>query len=94
VYRRHPLASKKGKEKIVDLIAKCTSREVLTTEFIRKFSRRARSYMLTYKSLEIVGEGSKDQSNMKSNDISHRQIENMQKIFRSHCAAIDSIIKD
>ena len=45
--------------------------------------------MLTYKSLEIIGEGSKDQSNMKSNDISHRQIENMQKIFRSHRAAID-----
>jgi hypothetical protein len=26
---------------------------------------------------------------MKSNDISHRQIENMQKIFCSHRAAID-----
>jgi hypothetical protein len=89
VYRRYPLASKKGKEKFVNLIAKCKSREVLTTELIRKFSWRARSCMLTYKLLEIVGEGSKDQSNMKSNDISHRQIENMQKIFRSHRAAID-----
>ncbi len=45
--------------------------------------------MLTYKLLEIIGEGSKDQSDMKSNDISHIQIENMQKIFRSHRAAID-----
>ena len=45
--------------------------------------------MLTYKSLEIVNEGSKDQSNKTSNDITHKHIENMQKIFRSHRAAID-----
>ncbi len=44
--------------------------------------------MLTYKLLEIVGEGSKDQSNKKSNDISHKQIENTQKIFRCHHAAL------
>jgi hypothetical protein len=89
VYQRYPLASKKGKEQFVDLVSKCTSRELLTTDLIRKFSRRARSYMLTYKSLEIVGEGSEDQSDKKSNDISHKQIENMQKIFRSHRAALD-----
>ena len=52
-------------------------------------SRRARSYMLTYKSLEIVNEDSKDQSNEKSNDITHNHIENMQKKFRSHRAALD-----
>ncbi len=40
--------------------------------------------MLTYKSLEIVNEGSKDQSNEKSNDITQKSIENMQKKFRSH----------
>ncbi len=45
--------------------------------------------MLTYKLLEIVGDGSKDQSDKKSNDILHKQIENMQKIFRSHHAALD-----
>ncbi len=49
----------------------------------------ARSYMLTYKSLDIVGEGSKDQSDKKSNDITHKQIENMQKILRSHHAALE-----
>ena len=56
MYRRYPLASKKGKEKFVDLVLKCTSREVLTTETIRKFSRHARNYMLSYKALEIVEE--------------------------------------
>ena len=45
--------------------------------------------MLTYKSLEIVGEGSKDQDDEKSNDITHKHIENMQKLFRSHRAALD-----
>jgi len=34
MYCRYPLASKKGKEKFVDLVLKCTSREVLTTEMI------------------------------------------------------------
>ncbi len=45
--------------------------------------------MLTYKLLEIVREGSKDQSDKKSNDITRKQIENMQKILRSHRAALD-----
>jgi hypothetical protein len=45
--------------------------------------------MLTYKSLEIVGEGSKDQDNKKSSDITHKHIENMQKLFPTHRAALD-----
>jgi hypothetical protein len=89
VYQCYPLASKKEKEKFVELVLKCTSRELLTTDLIRKFSRQARSYMLTYKLLEIVGEGSEDQSDKKSNDITHKQIENMQKICCSHRAALD-----
>ena len=81
VYQRYPLASKKGKEKIVELVSKCTSRELLMTDLIRKFSRQARNYMLMYTLLEIVGVGSKDQIDKKSNDITHKQIENMQKIM-------------
>jgi hypothetical protein len=89
MYRRYPLASKKGKEKCVDLVLKCTSQEVLTTEMIRKFSCRARSYMLSYKALEIVGEeGTGDEIDV-SLDITHKQIENMQKITKSHWAALD-----
>ncbi len=75
---------KKGKEKYINLVLKCTSRLVLTADLIRKFSRQARSYMLTYKwLLEIVGEHSNNQSDKKSTDITHKQIENMQKKFRS-----------
>lgn len=56
LYRRYPIYSKQGKENFLDLVSRCTSRDVLTTELIRKFSRRAWNYMLTYKSLEMVGE--------------------------------------
>ncbi len=38
VYQCNPLVSKKGKENFVDLVSKCTLREVLTTDLIRKFS--------------------------------------------------------
>ncbi len=78
-YRHYSLASKKGKDQFVELVTKCTSRSVLKTDLICKFSWQARSYMLTYKSLEIVNECSKDQSDKKSNDLTHKHIENMQK---------------
>ena len=45
--------------------------------------------MLTYKSLEIVGESSKNQDGKKSNDITHKHIENMQKLFCTHRAALN-----
>ena len=69
VYQHYPRASKKGNEQFDDLISKCTSRELLTMDLIPKFGRQARNYMQTYKLLEIVGEGSKDQNDKKSNDI-------------------------
>ncbi len=47
VYRRYPLACKKRKANFDSLVAKCISRDLLTMDRIRYFSRRARSYMLT-----------------------------------------------
>ena len=65
----------------------------MTTEMIRKFSRCARSYMLSYKALEIVGEEGREEGTGDkvdiSFDITHKQIENMQKIIKSHRAALD-----
>jgi hypothetical protein len=84
---------KKGKEHFVDLVLKCTAGEVLTTEMIRKFSRRARSYMLTYKALDIFVEEGREKwmgdEVDTSLDITYKQIENMQKIIKSHRAALD-----
>jgi hypothetical protein len=86
IYRRYPLYSKKGKGNFLGLVSKCISQDVLTTDLIRKFSRRARNYMLTYKSLEFVGDDG-DRQNM--NTISHSRIENLQKSVACHRAALD-----
>jgi hypothetical protein len=86
IYRRYPLYSKKGKGNFLGLVSKCISQEVLTTDLIRKFSRRARNYMLTYKSLELVGD---DGGRQNINTISHLRIENLQKSVACHRAAFD-----
>jgi hypothetical protein len=68
------------------LVSKCISQEVLMTDLIRKFSRRARNYILTHKSLEFVGY---DGGRQNINTISHLRIENLQKSVACHRAAFD-----
>jgi hypothetical protein len=75
---------KKGKTNFDALVATCISRDVLTKELIQKISHQARSYMVTYKTLEI----SKDQSESGSN-ITLNKIENTKKVIKSHRAALD-----
>ena len=82
----YPLYSKKGKGNFLCLVSKCISQDVLTTDLIRKFSRRARNYMLTYESLEFVGDDG-DRQNM--NTISNSRIQNLQKSVACHRAAFD-----
>ena len=87
IYQRYPLYSKKGKVNFIGLVSKCISREVLTADLIRKFSRRARNYMLTYKSLEMIVDDDGGEQNM--NTILHSRIENLQKSLASHRSAVD-----
>jgi hypothetical protein len=87
LYQRYPIYSKQGKENFLDLVSRCTSRDVMTMELIRKFSRRARSYMLTYKSLEMVGEN--EDTKQSQDNISHSRIESMRKIIKCHRTALD-----
>jgi hypothetical protein len=47
-YRALKLQNKRGKEKFRRAVAKCLERDILTTERIRKFSRRARQYICEY----------------------------------------------
>ena len=65
----------------------------MKTEMIKICSCRARSYMLTYKALDIVGEEGREKGMGDevdtSLDITYKQIENMQKIIKSHRAALD-----
>jgi hypothetical protein len=67
VYRRYPLASKKGKENIDKLVSKCIVRELLTNDRIRKFSQRSHSYMLTYTSLDYIHENVGQEREMANN---------------------------
>ncbi len=54
MYRRYPRVSKKNKQNFDALVSKCISRDILTIEQVRRFCKRARSYMLTYKLLELA----------------------------------------
>ena len=84
-YRRQPLVKKKGKEKFLELFTYCISRELITKDMVRKFSKRARSYMVAYRALE--SDEMKD-GDMPA-DITHKMIEKMRKIVSSHRAALD-----
>jgi hypothetical protein len=53
MFRKYPLVSKKGKQNFDALVSKCISRDVLTKDQVQRFCKRARSYMLTYKSLKL-----------------------------------------
>ena len=85
IYRRHPLAAKKGRVNFIKLVDKCISRDTITTNMVRKFSKRARFYMVGYKVLEkelLTNDKSPEQ-------LSHAMIEKMKKIVSSHRAALD-----
>ena len=50
-YRALPIVEKKGKTTFHKSVQKCTSRDTITISFVRKASRRAREYMVSYKLL-------------------------------------------
>lgn len=83
VYRRNPLSAKKGKINFDALVNKCISREVISVDMVRKFSKRARGYMLAYRALES------DEMTEEPTEITHKMIEKMKKVISSHRAALD-----
>ena len=85
LYRQYPFESKKGKVNFDKLLDQCISRDCLTVGQVRRFVKRARGYMVTYKQLEMR---EKD-DNTTSTEITHYKIENMKKIIKSHRAALD-----
>lgn len=76
---------KKGKEKFDALVAKCISRAMMPRETIRRFSKRAREYMVAYKAME----SSYTNDDGQQQSISHQRIERMKKALKNHRAAID-----
>ena len=84
IYRRYPLEKKKGKTQFEALLNQCLSRDLITKEIVRKFSRRARGYMEAYVALDI-----NEEEEMYGTPIPHRKIEQLKKVLKSHRAAID-----
>ena len=85
VYRRHPLAAKKGRDNFIALVDKCISSELITKTMVRKFSGRARGYMIAYRMLESEEMNEHDEST----DITHQMIEKMKMVVSSHRASLD-----
>ena len=84
IYRRYPLEKKKGKTQFEALLNQCLSRDLITKEIVRKFSRRARGYMEAYVALDI-----NEEEEMYGTPIPHQKIEQLKKVLKSHRAAID-----
>lgn len=84
-FRRYPLEQKDSKQRFHALVRKCISREILTKDVVRRFSRRARSYMIAYRILE----DDMTSGRFKESEISHHRIEHMKKSLKCHRAAID-----
>jgi hypothetical protein len=85
-YRRFPVSQKKGKEQFRKLVSECLSREVVTTELVRAFSRRARQYICAYHALHEQQQSSKDAA---TEEITAPLIEKLVKKFKTHRAVID-----
>ena len=92
MYRKFPLSSKKGKQNFDALVSKCKSRMVLTKDVVRKFSQRARSYMLKYKSLELEDTNKNfETKNETTNLITLVKIESMKNVLKSTVRLLISI---
>jgi len=95
-YRSLPLKEKKTKELFKTSVRKCLSREILTTNRVRSFSRRARQYILAYHALnlqQLQQVSGKDDNiiSMLQNEaqITPAKIEHMVKEFKTHRCAMD-----
>ncbi len=90
VYRRAKLSNKKGKENFRALVKNCLSTEEgvgkggLTPNMIRKFSPRARHYILAYFWIEHEQE-----DKIKEEGTSEINIKRVKKEFKTHRNAID-----
>ena len=82
-YRTEPLSKKKVKETYRELVKKCISRDNLTTERVRKFSRRARSYICAYYQMHYAD------VNPDASVPEQVKIEQLAKSYKTHRSVVD-----
>jgi signal transduction protein with GAF and PtsI domain len=70
--------SKRGKDLFKELVNECISRDILTTEVVRKLSKRARAYICAYYILH-----------QRQQQVDLPLIDRLMKIFKTHRAALD-----
>jgi hypothetical protein len=97
-YRRIALKHKRGKENFRKAVRECLSRQnVLTTERIRTFSRRARAYVCAYYSMWTEKQREQEQTAVEATATSSPvsvtsdpvNIEKLVKRFKTHRCALD-----
>jgi hypothetical protein len=94
-YRAQPLNSKKTKNSFHELVKKtCLGRDKMTTERVRAFSKRARSYICAYYAFETsrkegIDNGECAAGGQKISPLGYRKVEQMVKKFRTHRCALD-----
>jgi hypothetical protein len=86
-YRRQKMELKKGKDNFILLVKECVGRSVLSIERSRKFSRRARQYMVSYYMLEKDGKSTTpvDVKNYKKQRKSHTDVLKEDYGYMSEC---------
>ena len=87
-YRRLPITGKKTKAKFRESVQKSISRNIMTTERQRMFSRRARQYMLAYNAIDNNNDA--NEANTAANGGEPAANEDKKTTF----ALIESIVKN
>lgn len=86
-YRRLPILEKKKKEKFISSVRKSLNTEnVLTIDRVRRFARKARTYIVNY---NILDNKLKVKSSQKTFDL----IEGMRKQHKTHRSVFDFVYK-
>jgi len=91
-YRQQPMKEKRGTETFRETVRKCFAREVITTERVRLFSRRARAYILAYHKIrqdQLTGSSSSSLDLDSSAAASPVNVEKLLKKFKTHRCAMD-----
>ena len=91
VYRRMPLASKKGKESFKALVHECSSRDILTTKTVRKLYRRARAYICAYFA-DYKSKESSEGDDDTTPALTLQLIERFVKPLKTHRAAVAGFV--
>jgi len=97
-YRRQRLELKRSKDTFLKLVRRCTSTEdVLSVDQVRKCSRRAREYMLAYKSFEVLGNRNENgDANFFGEHVvtlNYKLIEKSIKTYKTHRNCLDTDTK-